>query len=340
MKYSEYLRDKSYAISVSAAAMVIALIFMKAFKVSSQMITAAVIIFVIAFFAITIPEYLKKKIFYERTESSLNDLDQKYLIAEMIEKPDFYDGKKLYDILVQTDKSMCENVSEHRRKYSDFREFIEMWVHEIKLPLSSLTLMVHNNRNEADDRYAEQLRKIDSYIDTVLYYSRSGSSEKDYIIKTISLKKTVYDIIRKYREDILLHNVSLNVDIPDISAVTDSKWLEFITGQIIANSLKYISPDRDPEISVYAERSDRKTRLVIRDNGIGISAADLPYIFDKSFTGENGRNGARSTGMGLYICRKLCEKLGHSIEAESVQNEYTQITISFAENDFYTMSES
>ena len=143
--------------------------------------------------------------------------------------------------------------------------------------------------------------------------------------------------MRKRREDIQLNNITLDVNVPDISVMTDGKWLEFMLVQLISNSIKYRSEDRESVIKITAEEGTESVKLRFYDNGIGIPKSDLPYIFDRSFTGENGRIRSKSTGMGLYIVRNLCEKLGHHVSADSKQSEFTEITITFGKNDFFKM---
>jgi signal transduction histidine kinase len=157
----------------------------------------------------------------------------------------------------------------------------------------------HNGGNK---KYTKYLRHIDDYIENVLYYARSENAEN-----------------------------------LDIKVMTDSKWLEYILGQLMSNSMKYFSSEREPEIRVYAEDMQDKTMLHFCDNGIGISESDLPYVFEKSFTGENGHTHAKSTGMGLYIVKKLCNKLGHAVSVKSVQGEFTEIILSFGKNNLNKM---
>jgi hypothetical protein len=180
----------------------------------------------------------------------------------------------------------------------------------------------------------EQIGQIDNYIENVLYYARSETAEKDYLIRDVSLKRIFGEIALKNREQLQARNVNIQAKNLDIYVTTDSKWLEYILGQIMGNSMKYFSDEREPEILVYAENTKDRTILHFRDNGIGITERDLPYIFEKSFTGENGRTHAKSTGMGLYIVKKLCDKLGHSVKVQSVQGEFTEIIITFGRNDF------
>ena len=204
----------------------------------------------------------------------------------------------------------------------------ELWVHEIKLPVAGLQLMCHN---DGAQRYAEQLRRIDEYIENVLYYARSGSAEKDYIIKPVSLTRAFADIAVRNRCELQERGISLHTADLSAEVMTDGKWLEFMLGQLMSNSIKYGAS----EISVSAEELPDRTVLRFRDNGIGIPAGDLPYIFDKSFTGENGRTHTKSTGMGLYIVKKLCDRLGHSAEVSSVQGEFTEIALTFGKTELY-----
>lgn len=338
MRFADYIKDKILEGIVLITAMAVMLIFMTAFHVSGQLTAVIILIHIIASLSFFLLDFFRKRRFYNDLQTNIKNLDKKYLICETIESPNFYEGELLCEVLDEANKSMCDNIAEYRRKISDFQEFIEMWVHEVKLPVASLLLMLHNHKSELSPKFAEQLRKIDGFTDTVLYYARIDNAEKDYIIKEYNLKKVVSNTIKKYREELLLHNVSLHSDIPDIAVMTDGKWLEFILGQFITNSLKYFDSGREPEIILSAKENSESVSLIFRDNGIGIPNNDIPYIFEKTFTGQNGRTHARSTGMGLFICRRLCEKLGHSISALSVQGEYTEMIIGFAKNDFYKFS--
>ena len=335
MNLNDFLKDRAFVLWARIITFAVMLMFMRAFRIPSELMIIISVNFLLLAVVLEAWEFLRKKSFYNDLLSKLDSLDKKYLISEMLNEPGFYEGQILREILRDTDKSMCENVAEYRRSAADFREFIEMWVHEIKLPLSSLLLMIHNQKSEANGKVLEQLRRIDSYTDTVLYYARSENAEKDYIIKEISLKRTVSNVAVKYREDLLLHNVSLETDSLDVNVLTDGKWLEFILGQLLANSLKFFSEEREAAIEISAEELSDRTVLRFRDNGVGIPESDIPYIFEKSFTGENGRTHAKSTGMGLYIVKNLCTRLGHKISVNSVKNEFTEFEITFHKNNFY-----
>lgn len=335
MKIKAFLKDRIFIYISYAATLGIIFMFLNAFRTNYQLKLIIGTVFVLMVMVNEAREILRKKFFYDDIRNKLEDLDQKYLITEMTGIPDFAEGKFLVETLREAGRSMCEKIAVYRKNSAEFREFIEMWVHEIKLPVSSLLLMAHNNRTEINDKFLEQLMRIDGYTDTVLYYARSENAGKDYLIKEISLRRAVSNTALKNRETLLLHGVSLQTGGLDVNVLTDGKWLEFILGQLIANSIKFFSGEREPEISITAEDLPDRTILHYIDNGIGIPESDIPYIFNKSFTGANGRNGARSTGMGLYIVKNLCARLGHEISVRSERNKFTAFEIIFAKNDFY-----
>lgn len=261
---------------------------------------------------------------------SVDGLDRKYLAAAVVEAPHFLEGRLLHRAVYEMGKSMTETVSAHRRSITEFKEYIELWVHQVKLPIAALTLM---ERGEEGTARREQLRRLDRYTDQVLYYVRAEQAEKDYLIGPVSLKRAVGRTALKFRED--LRGFSLETEGLDAAVMTDGKWLEFMLGQMLSNSVKYRSEERPPVIRITAAPAEGGVSLTVWDNGVGIPACDLPYVFDKSFTGENGRKGASSTGMGLYLVKNLCQRLGHRVTAESRPGEYTAVTITFADNDYY-----
>lgn len=328
MKLTDFLKDRLMAYLIYIISWVLILILMVAFHLSFQAIIMISLLLFLAVITAELWDYFRRKRYYDKLLHCQDELDQKYLLSEMVENPDFLDGRILYEVMQETNKSMCEHIAEYRRENKAFREYIELWVHEIKLPVASVQLMCHNDHQT---KYTEQLKRIDDYIENVLYYARSRNAEKDYLIKSVSLKRVFSDIAVKNREELQERNITLHTANLDVNVMTDSKWLGFILGQLMGNSMKYDAA----EITVTAEDFPDKTVLHFRDNGIGIPESDLPYIFEKSFTGENGRTHRKSTGMGLYIVKKLCDKLGHSVSAQSKQGEYTEILITFGRNDLH-----
>ena len=261
-------------------------------------------------------------------------LDKSYLVLETLQEPHFYEGKILFHALYLINKSMIENLKKYEFQLNDFKDYIEMWIHEVKLPLSALTLLHHNHQELFNTKEKKYIQRINDYVEQVLYYVRSENAEKDYLISKINISKVIRNIALKNKDILLESHVDFLVENVDIDVFTDSKWLEFIINQIINNSIKY-SKDNDAYIKLYTYKNDHNYTLVIEDNGIGIPSNDLPRIFDKSFTGYNGRIQKNSTGMGLFICKNLCTKLKHQISIESIQQEYTRVSITFSINDYY-----
>lgn len=339
MNLKKYLLDKFIEILIIIFGYIIILMILFAFKISSQVILGITIVFSIIYLVIILISYFKRRGFYNNLINNVGKLDKKYLVLEMLNEPSFYDGEILYQILYEINKSMNENVKQYEIGLLDFKEYIELWIHEIKLPIASLTLLNHNQKKKIDKRYVEQIRKIDDYVDQILYFVRSENAEKDYLIKETNLKKVINNVAMKNKDDLLENNINFLVEAKDVMVLTDSKWLEYIINQIVSNSIKYIRNDVDSIIKLQVEDLTNQINLHIYDNGIGIPEKDIRRVFEKTFTGENGRNRSKSTGMGLYIVKKLCEKLGHKISIESVQNEYTEVIIAFSKNDFYKMKD-
>lgn len=334
MNTLKYLKDKLYIIISFIIIYIIILLMFLAFKIDYSLILVTSILLILFVVLILVVEYFRKKYFYNNLISNINSLDKAYLVLETLSKPNFYDGEILYQALYEINKSMAEYVKNIEFQMTDFKEYIEMWIHEVKIPISSLVLMVHNNK-KLDKKYEEQLKKLEDYVDQVLYYARSENAEKDYLINEVSLNKVIGNIALKNKDDLLLNKIDLIVKNIDYKVLTDSKWLEFIINQIINNSIKYKRNIKSSYIKIETVEAQDKITLIIEDNGIGIPASDINKVFEKSFTGYNGRIMTKSTGMGLFIVKNLIEKLGHKIKIESKEKEYTRVYIVFNKNHFY-----
>ena len=256
---------------------------------------------------------------------------------EMLQDAYFLEGRILTDALYEIDKSMIEKINEYKMQVKDFKEYVELWIHEVKLPVASLTLMVHNQKGDQSKKLLSQLTRLDNYLEQILYYVRSENAEKDYLITKVNLSKVISNVALKNKDILLAKGIDFVVSDVDIEVLTDSKWLEFIINQIVDNSIKY-SKEKNAYIKIVAKEESKVIGLIIYDNGKGISKSDLPRVFDKTFTGTNGRSeSAKSTGMGLYLCRELCNKLGHKIQIISEEGKYTKVTILFDKNTFLQM---
>ncbi|WP_230203699.1 sensor histidine kinase [Bacillus massiliigorillae] len=303
-------------------------IFLWLIKVQSVVI---IIVFIAWFGPLLVSyalEFIRRKKFYDTLQSNLETLDQKYLLSEVIEEPDFLEGQIVYDILKTTDKQMHEHVNRYKNKQTEYREYIEAWVHEIKTPIATSKLMLENQKNEATKGIVEELNKIEDYVEQALYYARSNSAGKDYIVKEFDLKACVSKVIKRNAKSFIHKKIQLQLAELDEVVFSDEKWVEFIVNQILVNAINY-SNKSESKIQISTVKQENNLILKIFDNGIGIDEKDIGRVFEKGFTGENGRLYRKSTGMGLYICKTLADKLHLGLTLTSTKDVGTEVHIIF-----------
>lgn len=335
MKLTNYLKDKITIIIITIISIILITLLDIAFKVPKGLIIVTIVLLLLTLIIALLISYFQKRTFYNTIITNTKNLDKKYLVLETLPKPTTYEEELIYNTLYDINKSMIENVSSYINSTKDFKDYIEMWIHEVKIPISSLILMTHNHKNQVPKEYTEEIRRLDNYIDQILYYVRSNYTSEDFIFKKVKLEKIISSVAIKNKDDLLENKIDLIVDIKNTEVYTDTKWLEFILNQIINNSIKYKKDIPKSYIQIKTQEDNNQIVLSIKDNGIGIPKSDIPNVFKKSFTGTNGRDKIKSTGMGLYIAKKLCTKLGHKIEIESEEKEYTIVKITFGKNKLY-----
>ena len=252
-------------------------------------------------------------------ENILNDLDA--LPKSLDIRIDYYHKiiEKLYEELEKL-------TQENRQKNTDMVDYYSMWVHQIKTPIAAMNFLLDNE--EVDQKILQQeLFKIERYVEMVLTYIRLDSISSDYVITKINLDEVVKDSVKKYATIFINKKIKLNYVSHETMVISDKKWLSFAFEQILGNSVKYSSTGGEITIETC------ENKLVIEDNGMGIKEEDLPRIFEKGFTGFNGRYEKKSSGLGLYLCKKTLDKLGHHIEISSKVGEGTRIEITFPKED-------
>lgn len=335
MNFKSFIKDKIMLTTLLIFGIATIEIFLIPYSVANFIKTYIPIVIILLYTIGLTVEYFMKQRFYKDLEDTLNNLDDKYLISEIIKVPSFMEGKILKDLLEQINKSMVENVNKYKYKQEDYKEYIELWIHEIKIPIAASKLIIENNKNEVTKSIDEELDKVENYIEQALYYARSNTVEKDYYVKKANLKDIVNESIKKNKNVLIHEKISVNVHDLDLEVNTDNKWIIFILNQIIQNSIKYKKQDKNLEIEIYAKQGKENVILYIKDNGIGIKKGEITRVFEKGFTGTNGRLiGKKSTGIGLYLCKNLCNKLGIAIELNSVQDEGTQIQLVFPKSSY------
>ena len=334
MKFRDFITDKILLIATVILALITIEILLLAYNVGIIVkLYIAIIILIVVAVSILV-EYKRKQNFYNQVKRNMDELREKYLISEIIKTPSFIEGKILKELLQDAGKSMIENVNHYKNLQEDYKEYIELWIHEVKIPIATSKMIIENNKNEATRSIDEELDKIEDYTEQALFYARSNAVEKDYIITKSNLKEIVNGAILKNKSTLLNKKVTLKLEDLEKEVYTDSKWATFIINQIIQNAIKY-AKENEKKIEIWAKQKNDKVILYIKDNGIGIKKGEITRVFEKGFTGENGRIiGQKSTGIGLYLCKKLCDKLGMGIELNSVQNEGTEVKIIFPKNSY------
>ncbi|MBU3201144.1 sensor histidine kinase [Clostridium estertheticum] len=240
--------------------------------------------------------------------------------------------EKIYLNLMKNYKSQCENiVNASNDFFNENKDVLNMWIHDIKMPISIIKLIIERNENayceKTLDKIDNQVTRIENSVERVLYLSRIDDFHRDFFIHKVYIEEVIKEIIKKYSKYFIENKINLDLVNMHHNILSDKKWLLFILDQIISNALKYTQCG--DSISIACVDKDSILKIIIRDTGCGIKKEDLSRIFDKGFTGNNGRNNAKSTGLGLYLVKELCEKLDYKITVHSIYNEYTEFIINF-----------
>ena len=309
MKMIDYIKEKMLFLAINLMIFIIISLVMDFANVGPIVIFLLFCIWFLPLLSYMLFEYIKFKRYFNTVENILDNLDKKYLLPEVIKDPNFVVGEEINYIFKMLSRDMHENVKYYKNMQEEYREYIEMWVHEIKTPIASTKLLIENNTNEITRKIDTQMDKIENFVEQVLYYSRSDEVGKDYIIKKIELSQIVKYVVKKNQRDFIGKRISLQLGELDEIIYSDAKWIEFILNQIVGNAIKY-SKGQGDKIKIDSKKLANSVILTIEDNGVGIIERDLNRVFEKGFTGENGRKFGKSTGIGLYLCKKLCDKMG------------------------------
>ncbi|MEO2596165.1 sensor histidine kinase [Clostridium perfringens] len=331
MNLRDFIKERIVFIIINSLILLFTAILLMVLKVDSFAILFIVIINGAGILTYHIFDYLRKKQYYNEIKENMESLDKKYLISEVIEEGTFTESKLIYDVICKGNKAMNDEIGEFKRGINDYREYIELWVHEIKTPIATCKLLIENNESPLTESIGEEVCKLENYIDQALFYTRSNTLEKDYIIKEMILSSCVNKVLNNNADSLIKKRVKISLGDLEKKVYSDSKWIEFILGQIISNSIKYMNKEHK-ELKIYCNENSKYVILNIEDNGAGISEKDISRVFDKGFTGENGRKFGRSTGIGLYLCKKLCKKLGLDITLISEEGKFTRVSIIFPIN--------
>ena len=331
IRFSAYIDDVKGVLLVCFSAALFFTLILAAFGMGTARLALLWICFCLILFPTLICCWRRKRNRLSYLGDVLDGLDSKYLLAEIADAPDSALEEAYFRLLRTALKSMTDEVAASRRQTREYQEFLEQWVHEIKLPVTGIQLLCENNKTEVTRKILAQTQRIGQDVEKVLFYARLGAAEKDCLIREISLRDCVMDVLARNRQLLMESGASIHTERLSHTVRSDSRWLAFLLTQLISNSLKYRG-DRAPVLDIASREAEGCVELSVTDNGLGIRPSELPRIFDKGFVGSNGRGAgsAGATGMGLYLCAGLCQRLGIGIAAESDWNRSTSVRLYFS----------
>ncbi len=386
MRLTDYLSDKIIVILINMASMMALSLYLIStgnYLTNVILILAAWGIILVTYLSV---DYIIKRKYFNKIDDTLKNLDKPYLIAEVMDKGNSIYDKIYREIIHTSNKSVIEEIRDLKKSQSEYKEYIESWVHDIKTPLTAINLICENNKNDYTKKIQRETGIIENQVENVLYYSRMEQVYKDYMIHSINLRNVVLNSVRRNKLYFIQGKMQVNVEFDDIMVSTDEKWIEFLLNQIFLNAIKYRA-NENAHIDITTNKQDKNIELIIEDNGIGIPKEDIGRIFEKGFTGNNGRRdiekennikrensvrkdnpteynrekdvrkedekeynvkekdirkdnsteyniNKKATGIGLYLCKNLCDKLDIGIRCESEEGRYTRMILTFPDSDY------
>ena len=248
---------------------------------------------------------------------------QAALLLSLLPEPRNPEEAAYREIIMELDEDRRTAVSALDAKVRETVDYYTMWVHQIKTPIAAMRLILQEDDTEQGRALSAELFRIERYVELVLSYLRLGGSSSDYMIRQVDVDGILRQAARKYAPLFIRGKVSLELNETGLKVLSDEKWLQLVIEQVLSNAVKYAPGGH---VTVWSEGEN----LLIQDDGVGIAPEDLPRIFERGYTGCNGRMDKRATGIGLYLCREICGKLGHTINVASELGKGTKVTIGLA----------
>lgn len=342
MKITEFIKDKVYLLIFYVILMLFissVVYFDSTLKINGESIFYVNCVSFVLFILYLMWEYFRLRSYYKIVKSIIEDNEEN--IATLLPEPHNYEQKLCKSLIEKIYYEQNNKLDMFYRGKKENIDYMDSWVHEIKTPISVSRLIIENSisktKEEVLNDLEDEISSIENYVDQALYYSRIDSFSKDYLINEVYMGDLINEIIKKQAKVFINKKIKIEISNLDFSINSDKKWLSFIIDQILSNSLKYTS--NNGLIKIIGDKNEKEKNVIIEDNGIGIKTEDISRVFHRGFTGSNGRQKYKSTGMGLYLAKSLAEKLGHSIEVQSKYGEFTRVIIHFPKLvDYYNVA--
>ncbi len=346
MTIGEFISDRLGKIMLFLCCTAAAALLLRATGTSPGVLILLLLFLFLIFTVTQTSEYLKCRRHLSGLNALMQGLDQKYLFFECAPSPCTVYEQKLFELMRDSGRSMIGAVSDAQASMQEYREYIESWVHEIKTPITAAKLTCRHLDSDSRRRFSAELEQIEAHVERALYYARAQSPEHDCIVCQVNLADVVSQAVGNHRTLLIQSHMQIETGDLDFTIYTDRKWAVFILGQLLQNASHYRripspqttaaesphAPDLNaspPSILLTAKPLGRQLQLTVSDNGIGIPAHELFRVFDRGFTGSNGRLRGGSTGMGLYLCRKLASMLEIDMQIASEKQKGTAVTLTF-----------
>ncbi|SNS71036.1 Signal transduction histidine kinase [Anaerovirgula multivorans] len=334
MRLKDFLYGRKGIILLHIIGMFALYFYLRIFDIPQLAVLFIVFAWIIVFLCYLTVIFFNRRRYYVKLEEFIENSTDLNTLTNSLKSPENTDMKMFYEYIQRLNEDVRGKITEIKNKQSSYQEYIESWIHDVKTPIASIKLIIETDlKRICHDELLEEVNKIDHLVDQTLYFARSENVEKDYFIKEIPVMKCVKAAIEGNTALIARKGITLDVKNSGETVFSDEKWLGFILNQILINAIKY-SKNIEPCIKIWVDKKSDSVVLNIEDNGIGIPKQDIGRIFNKGFTGELGRKYEKSTGMGLYLVKELCCKLGHGVYVQSSEREFTRVSIVFPKSNF------
>lgn len=313
-----YLKQKKKFLILAAVCSLIFLVCFVLYQLPVKAVLYPIGLCLVVLLVFLFMDFRKAHDNYQKLEMMQTSLE---MITEHLPKAASLEGDAYQQLIRQMSEDEQNLKDTMERKYADMIDYYTVWAHQIKTPIAAMRLNLQNEDSTLSRKLSADLFRIEQYVEMVLMYLRLDSDASDYVIREYEVDKIVRGAVKKFSSEFINRRIQLDYEALESTVITDEKWLSFVIEQVLSNALKYTPSGT---ISIYME--EPKT-LCIKDTGIGIATEDLPRIFEKGYTGYNGRMDKKASGIGLYLCRRICNNLGHRISAVSEIDKGTVIRI-------------
>lgn len=327
MTVREFLADRLGRISLRLLCAALAALFLLSTGTQAGVILLLLLGMSGASGTVLLLDFFRQRARLRELEAVLESLDQKYLFTECVASPKGAYERHLFEMVRRAGRDMTGAVSDARAAQREYREYVESWVHEIKMPLTAAGLLCGKLEGDTRRRLRYELEQVEAHAERALFYARAESPEQDCVIRRTELKEIVAQAMEKHRTLLIQSGIRVETKGLEVPVYTDGKWAAFLLGQLLQNATRYRR--EEPFLLLSARILGSRVSLTVEDNGIGIPAHELSRVFDRGFTGSNGRSRGGSTGMGLYLCKKMADFLDLELSLTSKEGEGTRVTLVF-----------